>query len=109
VVAQGMPIAGTAGLALYVLVLSSAILPTLKILVVLVLLAGSFAWLLRRSFFRVYAKAQLALQETLSQTPPAHTEHVAKLPSILREAHLKTVPVKANSPAAGKLIRELGL
>jgi len=109
VVAQGMPIAGTAGLGLYVLALSSAILPPMRILVVLLLLAVLAAWFLRRSFIRVYAKAQIALQETFAETPSTHTEHVARLPSLLREAHLQTVPVKPNSPASGKLIRELAL
>jgi CPA2 family monovalent cation:H+ antiporter-2 len=109
IVAQGMPIAGTAALGLYVLVLSSAILPTFKILLVLLLLAGVSAWLLRRSFIRVYAKAQLALQETFAAPPGAHTEHIPRLPSILRDAHLNTVLVAAHSPAAGKLIRELAL
>ena len=59
---------------------------------------------------RVSARAQVALQETFAQPPappPAHA--TTELPSLLREANLETASVAADSPAAGKLIRELEL
>jgi CPA2 family monovalent cation:H+ antiporter-2 len=110
VVAQVVPIAGTVGLGLFVLLLSSALLPTFNVLIVLLLLVVLIAWLLRRSFILVYSKAQVALQETFAQEPaPRHSHAPTALPSLLREADLETVTVAAGSPAAGKLIRELEL
>lgn len=109
-VAQVIPIAGSIILGFYVLVLSSALLPPLNVLLVLLVLVGFIAWLLWRSFIKVYSKAQNALEETLSQ-PPATILPVtpAVLPSLLREANLEAVALPAESPAAGKLIRELEL
>jgi K+:H+ antiporter len=110
VVAQVIPIAGTVVLGLYILILSSALLPTFKVMLVLLLLAGIISWLLRRSFIKVYAKAQVALEETFAQQPLPKLAHApAALPSLLREADLKTVIIALGSPAVGKLIRELQL
>ncbi len=110
VVAQVVPIAGTAMLGLYTLVLTSALLPTLKVLLVLLVIVGLVAWLLRDSFVKIYARGQVALVETFAQLPATKPEaRPAGLPSLLREADLEMVTVAANSPSAGKLIRELQL
>ncbi len=111
VVAQVIPIAGTVMLGLYVLVLSSALLSTFKVFLVLLGLVGLISWLLRRSFIRLYAKAQFALEETLAERPPAHAASPghAPLPSLLREADLKSVTISAGSPASTKRLRELRL
>lgn len=111
IVAQFISIAGTVALGLFVLVLSSALLPTFKVFLVLFVLLGFIGWLLRRSFIKVYAKAQFALVETLTQTPPEHPRHEkpAALPSLLQEADLEIVTLHERSPAAGKLIHELQL
>ena len=110
IVAQVVPIAGIMILGLYVIMLSSALLPTFKVLIVLLFLAGLISWLLRRSFIKIYSKAQVALQETLSQpAAPRHDPAPAALPSLLRDADLETVVVASSSPAVGKLIRELQL
>lgn len=110
VVATIVPIAGTVTLGLFVLVLSSTLLPPLNVLLVLLVISGFIAWLLWRSFIKVYSKAQIALQETFAQPPaPRHdTAQIAK-PSLLRDADLETVILTAGSPAIGKLIRELEL
>lgn len=107
VVAHVVPIAGTAALGLYVLVLSSPLLPTLDEVIALLFLMGLIAWLWRRYFIRVYSKAQVALQETFAQ-PPAHKLE-AKTSSLLRETDLETVSIGAGSAAAGKRIWELAL
>ncbi len=110
VVAQIIPIVGTVILGLYVIMLSSALLPTFKVFLVLLFLVGLISLLLRRSFIRVYAKAQFALQETLSKPPASRLEHApTALPSILREADLESVTLAAGSVLSGKLIRELQL
>lgn len=108
IVTQVITIAGTVLLAFYVLVLTSTLLPSSRVLIALTVLIALIAWLLRRSFIRVYSKAQAALHETLSQ-PPAPAVAVRAVPSVLRDAVLETVEIAAASPAAGKLIRELQL
>jgi CPA2 family monovalent cation:H+ antiporter-2 len=110
VVSQVIPIAGTVILGVYVLILSSALLPSFKALLVLLVLAGIISWLLRRSFIKVYSKAQIALEETFAEQPEPRPQTVpAAATSLLREANLETVVVSASSSAAGKLIRELEL
>jgi CPA2 family monovalent cation:H+ antiporter-2 len=110
IVAQVIAIVGTALLGFYVLALTSTLLPSFKILLILLVLVGLIAWLLRRSFIRVYSKAQAALQETLTQNPPANpTLTVPALPPLLRNADLETVEIGGKSRASGKLIHELQL
>lgn len=110
VVAAVVPIAGTVTLGLFVLVLSSTLLPPLNVLLVLLVISGFIAWLLWRSFIKVYAKAQVALMETFAQAPaPRHDTAQIVKPSLLRDADLETVILTAGSPAIGKLIRELEL
>ena len=110
IVAHFIPIAGTLILALYVLVLSATLLPAFEVLVGLVLFAGVISWLLRRSFIRIYSKAQVALTETLSQPPPPrHEPPSAPLPPVLREANLSTVEIAPGGPAVGLRLHELQL
>lgn len=102
--------AGCVGLLLCVLLLSSAILPTWNVLVVLAGVLIGATVLLRRRFIQLHARAQGALQETLSQPPAArHHGEVAALPSLLHEATLRTVGLNPDSSAVGKLIIELKL
>jgi monovalent cation:H+ antiporter-2, CPA2 family len=50
------------------------------------------------------------LLETLAQQPPPEAQPPAvPLPSLLRDADLESVMVAPDSPAAGRLIRELQL
>jgi CPA2 family monovalent cation:H+ antiporter-2 len=110
IVAQVVPIGGSAILGLYVVVLSSTLLTSWKALVILLGLAGLLSWVLRRTFIRVYSKAQNALTDTLSQPPaPRETETQPLLPPLLRHANLRTLQLTAASPASGRLIRELRL
>ncbi len=109
-VAQIIPIAGAIVLGLFAMVLSSALLPTFNLLIVMLMLAGLISWVLRRSFIKVYAKAQVALEETFADAPtPVEHAAPAPLPSLLREANLETLAIAEHSSAAGKLIRELQL
>jgi CPA2 family monovalent cation:H+ antiporter-2 len=109
IVSNVVPIAGTVALGLFILVLSSTLLPPLNVLLVLLIIVGLIAWLMWRLFIKVYSKAQVALHETFAQEPPAKPLPSAALPSVLREANLATVLIAADSPAIGKLIRELQL
>ena len=110
IIANTILAAGCILLMLLLALLSSAILPSWKLLVAQALIVTATAVLLRRSFTKLYSKAQFALQETLSQPPAAHREPSARsIPAILREAELRTVRVPENGGAAGKLIGELAL
>jgi CPA2 family monovalent cation:H+ antiporter-2 len=110
VVTQLIPVAGALALAVLVLGLSSALLPSLEVLLILLALIALITWLLWRSFIRVYAKAQAALRETFDQAPlPRAAQAPAALPTFLREADLETVVIAENSRAAGRMIRELEL
>jgi CPA2 family monovalent cation:H+ antiporter-2 len=110
IVAQVVPIAGTVALGLFVLVLSSTVLPSLNVMIVLLVIVALTTWLLWRSFIKIYSRAQIALQETFAQPPAPRPDSVpAALQSVLREADLEPVTVAADSPAAGRLIRELEL
>ncbi len=108
VVANVIPIAGTVGLGLFVLVLSSTLLPPLNVLIVMLVIVGLIAWLLWRSFIKVYSKAQVALLETFAQAPtPRFDPAQVAIPSLLRDADLETITLAPGAPAVGKLIREL--
>ena len=116
IVAQVVPIGGTAILGLYGVVLSSALLTSWRALVVLLVLAGFLAWGLRRACIRIYSRAQIALEDTLAQPPvaragdadPGHPS-APVLPALLRHAHLRTLSLGSDSRAAGLRIRELQL
>jgi CPA2 family monovalent cation:H+ antiporter-2 len=110
IVARLIPYAGTVLLALYVFLLSSALLPSARVVVGLAILIAFITWWLWRSFIRIYSKAQVALQETLAQAPAPRPEPgQAPLQGLLREANLELMPVDLGFCAAGRLIRELQL
>ena len=115
VIAHTIMITGFVILGLSVLLMSSAFLPPGPVLVSLVLWGAGLGLLLWRRFERMYAKAQVALTETLTRPHDQHhadghdAPAPAPLPPLLREAELETVVVAAESVAAGKLIRELHL
>jgi CPA2 family monovalent cation:H+ antiporter-2 len=95
---------------IFVLFLGSAILPPGRGAIVMIAVVGIVAALTWRSLIKVYAKAQIALTETLTQEhEPEQPAVPPALPSALREAQLETICVSPNSTAAGKLIRELQL
>ncbi len=108
IIAQIIPFAGVAALGLYVLVLSSALLPPLEILLLLAAMAALVAWQFWRAFIQIYSKAQAALADTFTQPPPPRTD-VSAPHSLLREADLELVTLAADSPAADKRIGELQL
>lgn len=110
IVANTILAAASVVLMLLLILLSSAILPSWKLLVAQALIVIATAILLRRSFTKLYSKAQVALQETLSQPPAAHREPpVHALPGILREAHLRTVRIPEQGGSGGRMIGELAL
>jgi CPA2 family monovalent cation:H+ antiporter-2 len=110
VIANTIPVAGALGMGLHLLVLSAAVLPSWRILLVLLLVLAIITALLWRDFIRVYSKAQFALEETFAQPPPTrHERPSAALAGLLKEAEIVALTVTADAPAHGKLIRELAL
>ena len=110
VIANTIPVAGAIGMGLHLLVLSAAVLPSWRILIVLLLVLAAITALLWRDFIRVYSKAQFALEETFSQPPPSrHGPPPAALAGLLKEAEIVTLTVANGAPCKGKLIRELAL
>ena len=111
IVSAVITLAGLGGLLLFLLVLSSTILPSTKLVIVVALAAVACGILLWRFFIRLHARAQIALRETLEQSPPHHAPEPAapSLPPLLRDAVLETIAIEDRSPATGRLIRELGL
>ena len=109
IIASTIFAAGCLLLTFVLLLVSSAILPSWKLFFVPALIVIASAILLRRTFIRLYSRAEFALKETLSQ-PSSHRELPEQaLPSILRDAKLETVKISEQDPGAGKLIRELAL
>ena len=110
VVANTIVAAGCIVLVLIILLLSSTILPSWKLLLVQALIVAVTAVLLRRSFTKLYSKAQFALQETLAQ-PPAHRRDVVEttLPAMMRDAQMATIRIGESASVAGKMIGEFRL
>lgn len=101
---------GSLACLVFVFFLSSTILPSWKALVASVLAVAVVVVLLRKSFTRIYSKAQAALRETLSQPPaPRHPEPSVVIPPMMREAKLKTVVLTGACAVTGKLIGEIQL
>ncbi len=111
VVANVCLVAGTAGMILSVLLLSSALLPQLGVMLALAVVLVVVAWLQWRFLVRVYARAQIALKETFeaSELDQAEAE-VGDLPAgLLEAAHLDSVRLAKGSPVIDQRIGELEL
>ena len=110
VIAHSVTAAGTLGVALLIAALSATLLPSWRMAVGLMLAAGVVAAVLWRRFIRVYSKAQAALEDTFAQPPPVRAgETEAPLAGLLKEARIESMVLGAESPACGRLIRELAV
>ena len=110
IVTRSVLIAGTIALAIMLLLLSSTLLPSGKALLVLIFLVAGITALLWRSFIRIYSKAQVSLRETLEALPtPREDDRSSPLAGLLAKSELASVAIAPQSPACGRLIRELAL
>jgi CPA2 family monovalent cation:H+ antiporter-2 len=110
VIAATVSFAGIVGIALFLMLLSSAVLPSAKALFLLLIVVSGVAFLLWRSFIRVHAMAQIALEETLSQPPPAERlEEKVSLAGLIREAAIEKITLTSGYGATGMQIHELKL
>ena len=109
VVAHVCLVAGTVGMILCVLLLSSALSPPLGVMLALAVVLVVVAWLQWRFLVRVYARAQIALKETFeaNELDQADAE-ISDLPAgLLEAAHLDSVRLAKGSPAIDHRIGEL--
>lgn len=104
-----VPLVGVIGMGLLILVLSSALLPSWRILLVLLLIIAAITTFLWSSLIRLYSRAQIALHDTLAEAPAPYTIAPPPVANLLKEAKIETVPIMSGSSAKGKLISELGL
>lgn len=76
----------------------------------LLVVVALLVWLLWGAAIRVHSRAQLALEETLSQPPVArHAPPSAKMASVLRDADIEIAVLPSQSASVGKALRHLGL
>lgn len=110
IIANTVQAAGVIGLGLLLLLLSSTLLPSGRVLLFLLAIVGFVTALLWRTFIRIYSKAQVALEQTFAAPPPPrHHETPHPLAGLLKQAQVETFTVPQGSRSAGKLIRELAL
>jgi len=99
-----------AALSLLTIILSSALLPATRTLVVLLCMAAGLAWVLQRSLSNIYAKAQIAIQDTLAHPAAGeYSDQELRLRRAREQMRLDRVVISAVSPAAGSSIRQMAL
>jgi CPA2 family monovalent cation:H+ antiporter-2 len=111
-IANVITIVGTGMIVLVVLLLSTAILPSLNVLLLVLVIVAVSGFLLYRSSVKLYAGAQFALHDTFAQPPdpaPGHGPEPQPLPPLLKHAQLETVELQSDSHGVGLMISELGL
>jgi uncharacterized transporter YbjL len=105
-----IPLAGLVALVLFGMAMSSAILPPANVLILLLVVIALLTWVLWKSSIRVYSEAQVALEETLSETKTDPDPEPSPSPAgLLLGASIEQVAVAPGSPAERRLIRELRL
>ncbi|MCC6233499.1 MAG: cation:proton antiporter [Verrucomicrobiales bacterium] len=110
VVSQVITLAGLVGLILFGFALSSTLLPPLDSLLALLVIIALLVWLLWGAAIRIHSRAQVALEETLSQPPvERHAPEPTRAATFLRDTDLETVLLTHTSPALGRRLRELEL
>ena len=108
VITQTVPAAGMICVALLLVVLSSTLLPSGRLLIASVLMLIGVTVLLWRASIKIYSKAQVALRETFASSPVKEKhDEPALLP--LKNARLETITIAESSPANHQLIREVQL
>jgi CPA2 family monovalent cation:H+ antiporter-2 len=101
---------GIVMVSLLLLLLSSPLLPPMKILFLLLGLAAALAVMLKTCFVRIYARAQAAIRETLERERlPLEPEIHKPMPPLLEHAELLTLHLQPNWPCVGKTITDLKL
>ncbi|MBN9690206.1 MAG: cation:proton antiporter [Verrucomicrobia bacterium] len=104
--------AGSVLVSVLLLALSAPLLPTWETLLLLCLLAGAVAFVLRARFIRIYARAQSVIHDTLARPhDPVEPEpkSLPPLPPLLEHADLRTIVLPEGTHASHRTIRSLQL
>ncbi len=101
---------GSAGVAVFLLLLSSAILPPWPVLAGLLLALALVTRRLWTFHVRLYARAQAALRDALAGTQDWFSQHpISAMPYFFRDARLGSARLATSSRVVGRVIRELNL
>jgi CPA2 family monovalent cation:H+ antiporter-2 len=100
---------GSLAMALWMLLVGLAIRPPWPVLAALSLVLVGIAILAWRAFIKLYSRAQVSLQETLTAIHHDQPQAIPHLSVALREAEIDNVLVQPASGAVGRRIGELGL
>jgi CPA2 family monovalent cation:H+ antiporter-2 len=107
IIANTISIIGNAALVTMVILLSSTLLPSVKLLIISFCLISIAAFFLYRSSIKIYAAAQIAIKDTFDQKPDL-PELSEKIHPLLEDVKLETVDI-SKSKVVGKMISELRL
>ena len=102
--------AGIAILAVYTLMLSSALLPSLHVLIIMLVVVGLITALLWKFQIKLYSRAQdLVIRTFAEPEAPLYVEPMTAMPYLFREAKLSSVEILRGSLSAGQTVRQLGI
>lgn len=107
VISNTLLFAGSLGLGILLLVLSSPLLPAGKIFWLLCAFVVVLGIVLRTVFVRLYSQAQVAIQETLGKAPPEAEKLMH--PHLPEAAELHSLRLGPEADAVGRTLRELDL
>lgn len=102
-------LAGVVAILVYTMLLSAALLPPGKVLLILAGVSVPVAFLFWNAFVKIYAKAQIALREAVTPIPSRARSRPRPDRMLPREAQITPVSVGTGTLAAGKLLREIEL
>ncbi len=110
-VSRAFMITGLLILIFWTALMSSALLPPWRILVVMSSVVVAIGFIFRQHFIRIYARAQLSIVETLDAplSEAAPHEDSLKLPSLIRGADVQVISLSERSWATDRDLRELQL
>lgn len=108
VISEIIAVTGTFALVIFALILSSELLPPLKVLLAFLIILGVVTWFLWRTCIKVYAKAQVAIHETFSQKQRAVHENQS-VHELFKDTELKSILISEKCPVAGRTIQDLQL
>jgi len=107
IIANTISVIGNGGLVVIIILLSSTLLPSFKLLLMSLGLIAVAGFLLYRSSIKIYAAAQIAIKDTFD-TKPDLPDLAEEVHPLLEDVKLETVDL-SNSNVAGKMISELKL
>lgn len=102
------PVLGGVLLALYILMLSSSLLPPAKVIFTMLLVVGLFIAVAHRSISAFHDRWQAELSQSLEAPSLPHAPSPTAT-AVLQESNMASVVLQSGNPAIGKRIRELQL